>query len=57
LMALVDNGATIAAPDDMQILRDSMRRDSNNYVRLQSAVLLQNLDQASGPAVAYKPEH
>jgi hypothetical protein len=56
LMALVNNGATFAAPDDMQILRDSMRRDSNNYVRLQSAAILQNLDQASGHAVAYKPQ-
>jgi hypothetical protein len=56
LMTLVNNGASIAAADDMQILRDSMQRDSNNYVRLQSAALLQDLDQASGPALASVPE-
>ena len=56
LMGLVNSGAPIAAPDDVQILRDSMRTDSNNYVRLQSAAILQDLNHASGTAVAYKPE-
>jgi anti-sigma factor RsiW len=56
LMTLVSNGATFAAPDDMQILRDSMLRDSNNYVRLQSAAVLQNLNHTSGAVLTSVPQ-
>jgi anti-sigma factor RsiW len=56
LMALVNNGATIAAPDDMRILHDSMLRDSNNYVRLQSAAVLQDLNHTSGAVLTSVPQ-
>ena len=54
LMALANSGTFLPAPDDMQILRQSMLRDSNSYVRLQSTALLQNLNQASGHVVSYR---
>jgi hypothetical protein len=53
LMALANNGTFLPAPDDMKILRESMLRDSNNYVRLQSTAILQDLNQASGHVVSY----
>lgn len=43
LTSLVNNGATLASADDMQILRESMMRDPNNYVRLQSAAIIQGM--------------
>jgi hypothetical protein len=47
LTSLVNNGGTLGSSDDMQILRESMMRDPNNYVRLQSAAIVQGIQNST----------
>jgi HEAT repeats/Putative zinc-finger len=44
LLKMARNGQSLRDPQDIQILRDRMQRDPNNYVRLQTAALVQNLE-------------
>jgi HEAT repeats/Putative zinc-finger len=47
LLDLVDKGGVLDQPGQMDLLRDRMQKDSNNYVRLQSAAIIRR-SQAAG---------
>jgi anti-sigma factor RsiW len=42
LLGIAHSGQPLHSPEDIQIVRDRMQRDPNNYVRLQSAALVQD---------------
>jgi len=43
LLGMAQSGQPLRNPEDIQVVRDRMQRDPNNYVRLQSAALVQDV--------------